>query len=55
MRFASLATVLSAAVLRVAAQTADPSKVAQIIASLADLTTTAERFNAFNGRDVRFS
>ena len=52
MRFAPLATLLFAAVLRVSAQTADPSKVAQIIASLADITTNAERFNTFNGREV---
>jgi len=54
MRFAPLATLLFAAVLRVSAQTADPSKVAQIIASLADITTNAERFNTFNGREFVF-
>lgn len=53
MRFATLTSLLFAAILRVSAQTSDPAKVASIIAQLQDTPALAAQFNLFSGREVR--
>jgi hypothetical protein len=55
MRFAALTTFLLGAALRVTAQTADPAKVASIIAQLEDTPAIVAQFNSFSGREVRSS
>ena len=54
MRLAALTTLLLGALLRVAAQTTDPSQVAAIIAQLEDTPAIAAKFNLFKGREVWF-
>jgi oxalate decarboxylase/phosphoglucose isomerase-like protein (cupin superfamily) len=54
MRFAALTTLVLGAVFRVAAQTADLSKVAAIIAQLEDTPATSAQFNLFSGREYVF-
>ena len=54
MRFAALTSLFLGAALRVAAQTADPAKVASIIAQLEATPALAAQFNLFSGREVRF-
>ena len=53
MRRAVLTTLVLGAILRAAAQIADPAQAAAIIDRLEDAPTSAARFNLLNGRDVR--
>lgn len=54
MRSLALTTFLLTAALRVTAQTADPSVVAQVLQQVEDIPTTAGKFNFFQGRDYVF-
>lgn len=54
MRFAALTSLLLAAALRVTAQNASPDQVKAILEQVEGLTTNAERFNFFSGRQYVF-
>jgi len=54
MRFAALTTLLLGAALSVTAQTADPARVASIIAQLEQTPDLVAQFNSFKGREYVF-